>query len=250
MKKSLLILLCCVVLLQAKKEDKITIHKPTPKETIQQHCMPNDGVIDVVLFAPDEGRAYKNILRGLIQATSSEGSISVAAFRFTEKEIAADLIEAHNRGVLVEIVFDPGAVTSTFYSLAFALSEAGIAVFQYQPVGLTPVSQRNGDNGDNSEVVQRITYPTIMHQKTMIFKNTCGGKNIVAFGSLNFTTAGCYGNEEAVQVRNKPEVVDAFATHFEKLKKRSYLITPYRVFDMVSMRNFKQIVLRAARYIR
>jgi phosphatidylserine/phosphatidylglycerophosphate/cardiolipin synthase-like enzyme len=176
-----------------------------------------------------------------------EGSIKVAAFRFTEKDIAADLIEAHNRGVSIEIVFDPGAVTSTFYSLAFTLSEAGIAVFQYQPVGLTPVSQRDGQEG---EVVQRIAYPTIMHQKTMVFKNTLGGKNIVAFGSLNFTTAGCYGNEEAVQVRNKPELVRAFAAHFEKLKKRSYLITPYRGSQSEIVRTFKKVALRVARYVR
>ena len=245
MKKVVLVLMCCTALLHAKKEDKITLPKPTPQETMQQYCMPGDGIIDVVLFAPDEGRIYKNILRGLIQGTASEGSIKVAAFRFTEKEIAADLMEAHNRGVSVEIVFDPGAVTSTFYSLAFTLSEAGISVYQYQPVGLTPVSQRNGE-----EYEMRIAYPTIMHQKTMVFKNTCGGKNIVAFGSLNFTTAGCYGNEEAVQVRNKPEIVQAFAEHFEKLKKRSYLITPYRVLDMVSMRNIKRMALRVVRYIR
>ena len=247
MKKKIILLMCCIALLQAKKEDKITIPKQMPEETVQHYCMPDDGVIDVVLFAPDDGRVYKNILRGLIQATSPEGSIKVAAFRFTEKEIGADLIDAHNRGVSVEIVFDPGAVTSTFYSLAFTLSEAGIAVFQYQPVGLTPMSQRNGE--EEGEVFQRISYPTIMHQKTMIFRNTCGGKNIVAFGSFNFTTAATYGNEEAVQVRNKPEVVDAFANHFEKLKKRSYLITPYRLSHLVS-RNFKQIASRVARYIR
>lgn len=247
MKKKIVLIVCFVFTLHAKKEDKITIPKVTPEETIQHYCMPEDGIIDIVLFAPDEGRVYKNILRGLIQGTESEGSIKVAAFRFTEKEIAADLIEAHNRGVSVEIVFDPGAVTSTFYSLAFTLSEAGIAVFQYQPVGLTPMSQRDGQDSD---IVQRIAYPTIMHQKTMVFKNTCGGKNIVAFGSLNFTTAGCYGNEEAVQVRNKPEVVNAFAAHFEKLKKRSYLITPYRVSQIVSVRNLKQVALRVVRYIR
>ena len=244
--KKIVLIACFVFTLHAKKEDKITVSKPTPEETIQHYCMPDDGILDIVLFAPDEGRIYKNILRGLIQATASQGSIKVAAFRFTEKDLAADLIAAHNRGVSIEIVFDPGAVTSTFYSLAFTLSEAGIAVFQYQPVGLTPMSQRNGEEG---EVVQRIAYPTIMHQKTMIFKNTLGGKNIVAFGSLNFTTAGCYGNEEAVQVRNKPEVVDAFAHHFEKLKKRSYQITPYRLSQLVA-RNIKQVARRMVRSIR
>ena len=64
-------------------------------------------------------------------------------------------------------------MTSTFYSLAFTLSEAGIAVFQYQPIGLTLMSQRDGQEGD---VVQRIAYPTIMHQKTMIFSNKVWGK--------------------------------------------------------------------------
>ncbi len=244
MKKKYLLIACCIFTLQAKKDDKITVPKPTPEETVQQYCMPANGDIDVVLFAPDDGRTYKNILRGLIRATAPEGMIKVAAFRFTEKDLAADLIDAHHRGVSIEIVFDPGAVTSTFYSLAFTLSDAGIAVFQYQPVGLTPVSQRNGE-----EYEMRIAYPTIMHQKTMIFFNTLGGQNIVAYGSFNFTTAACYGNEEAVQVRNKPEVVTAFANHFEKLKKRSYLITPYRLLQVAS-RNLKQVVRRVAHYIR
>jgi len=228
------------------KEDKITVPKITPEETVQQYCMPESGETDVVLFAPDEGRIYKNILRGLIRATAPEGIIQVAAFRFTEKDLANDLLEAHERGVTIEVVFDPGAVTAAFYSSAFSFSEAGIAVFLYQPKGLLPVSQRNGEEG---EVVQRISYPTIMHQKTMIVRNTLGGRDFVAYGSFNFTTAACYGNEEAMQVRSKPEIVEAFSGHFEKLKQRSYRITPYRISQLGVVRNLKQIAIRIVRYI-
>jgi phosphatidylserine/phosphatidylglycerophosphate/cardiolipin synthase-like enzyme len=245
-KKWVLLVMWSMAVLQAK-EDKITVPKVTPEETVQHYCMASTGETDVVLFAPDEGRIYKNILRGLIRATAAGGSIQVAAFRFTEKELAHDLLEAHERGVTVEVVFDPGAVTAAFYSSAFTFSEAGIAVFQYQPKGLLPLSQRNGEEG---EVGQRIAYPTIMHQKTMIFRNTLGGRDFVAFGSFNFTTAACYGNEEAMQVRSKPEIVNAFATHFEKLKHRSYLITPYRVSQVSVVRNLKYMALRVVRSIR
>lgn len=244
--KKLMLVFCWIVILQTK-EDKTTIPKISPEETVQQYCIPENGETDVVLFAPDEGRIYKNILRGLIRATASEGSIQVAAFRFTEKDLANDLLEAYERGVTVEVVFDPGAVTAAFYSSALSLSEAGIAVFQYQPKGLLPASARNGEEG---EVVQRIAYPTIMHQKTMIFRNTLGGKDFVAFGSFNFTTAACYGNEEAMQVRSKPEIVNAFGAHFEKLKKRSYLITPYRLSPLAVVKNLRQVALRVVRCIR
>lgn|GEM_PF-3426080 len=192
------------------------------QEALQRYC--NSREIDLIFFAPDQGRVYKTLIRGLIQTTSPQGSIQIAAFRFTDKDLKNDLIEAHGRGVSVEIVFDPGAMTSAYYSLALSLCEAGVAVYQYIPVGLIAPSQRSEEFLDT----QRISYQAIMHHKTMLFRDTCGGgKDIVVFGSLNFTTAGFYGNEELVQVRNKPELVTAIANHFEKLKSRSYSVEPY-----------------------
>ena len=222
--------------LNAKKE---TEHKEQLLAVLEEYCgVPN---IDIILFAPDNGRLYKMLIRGLIQTTSSDGSIQVAAFRFTDKEVKSDLIDAHNRGVKVEIVFDPGAMTSTFYSLAFSLCESGIAVYQYIPVGLIPLSQRINE-------LQRISYQAIMHHKTMLFKKTFGGKDIVVFGSLNFTTAGFYGNEELVQVRNKSEIVAAISEHFEKLKTRSYKVETYRLIKPEILRNVQKIFARGISY--
>ena len=223
----------CDALLHAKKETTDT--KEQVRAVVEQYCGVPD--IDIIWFAPDNGRLYKMLIRGLIQTTSNDGSIQVAAFRFTDKDVKNDLIDAYNRGVKVEIVFDPGAMTSTFYSLAFSLCEAGISVYQYIPVRLIPLSQR-------TEEVQRISYQAIMHHKTMLFKKTFGGKDIVVFGSLNFTTAGFYGNEELVQVRNKPEVVTAIADHFEKLKTRSYKVETYRLPRRGVLHRFSEMIPR------
>ena len=216
--KKILVLIFLTTLLHTKKPEIPTIPQPTPEEVVQEYCATPD--IDLIFFAPDAGKLYKHIIQGLIRATDVTGSIKVAAFRFTEKEVAQDLIDAHNRGVSIEMVFDHGAVISTMASAVFPFCQAGIPVYQHIPVNLIPPSQRIAEYVQEEEGLVRGSYPTIMHQKTMIFTNTCGGKNIVVFGSLNFTTAGFYGNEEAVQVRNKPEIVTAFTEHFEKLKTR------------------------------
>ena len=202
--------------------------KLSPEETVDQYCM--DRTVDHVFFAPDDSEIYKSIIRGLIQMTEAQGKIRMAAFRLTDKDICQDLIAAHARGVSVEAVFDPGAVTTAFYSGVFLLCKAGIPVYQYIPVGLTPASSRSLLPGG------RASYLSIMHQKTMIFENTCKGKNFVVFGSLNFTTAGFYGNEEAVQVRNKPELITAFLDHFELLKKRSYVVSLPKVVEQSTLR--------------
>ena len=58
---------------------------------------------------------------------------------------------------------------------------------------------------------------------------------------VNFLNININGEEHTL----KKELL---IINFEKLKKRSYLITPYRLSHLVS-RNFKQIASRVARYV-
>ncbi len=245
--KKMLLLLCLTTLLHAKKPDTPAILQPTPEEIVQKYCATSD--IDLIFFAPDSGKIYKQIIQGLIRATDVTGSIKVAAFRFTEKDVTQDLIDAHKRGVPIEMVFDHGAVIATMASSVFTFCQAGIPVYQHIPVNLIPPSARSQEHMQEEEGLVRGSYPTIMHQKTMIFTNTCGGKNIVVFGSLNFTTAGFYGNEEAAQVRNKPELVRAFSEHFEKLKIRCCSLDLHKAMTQMVAQSMQNVALEVMRYV-
>lgn len=242
MMKKILILVCFGVSVSAHgyvaRAPKPTVDKATPLEIVDYYC--RTPQINLFLFAPDSGRIYKMILLGLMQTTSSSGSIQVAAYRFTDKDIMNGLVEAHKRGVSIEVIFDPGAMTNTYYSLALPLCDAGVPVRQYQTTGLLGVSER-------------VKYQSILHQKTMIFRKTLSdqnneGKDVVASGSLNFTTAGFYGNEEAVFVLDAPQAVGAFSDHFEKLRQRSYSVEPYRMTRQVSVQ--RTIMASALRFIK
>ncbi len=191
----------------------------TPVKVAEQYIQ-GDKEIDLLFFAPDEGRIYKNILLGLIE--QEKKSIKAALFRLTDKKVMQALIDAHTRGVSVEVIFDPGAVTTAYYSLALQLRDAGIQVYHYQAIDL--FTRRKSKKTRKVEK-EKTKYQTLMHQKTFIFEDTFGRK-IVAFGSLNPTTAGFHGNEEAIQIRNKSEIVEGFEKQFERVKKRSNLSEP------------------------
>lgn len=236
MKKSIFLLpLVFVSIVCGNAEQKLN-----PQEIVCKYCV--ESTVDHIFFAPEDGAIYKGLIRGLIQMAGPESKIYVAAFRFTDKDICNDLIIAHQRGVAIEAVFDPGAVTAAFYSGVFSLCEAGIPVYQYIPVSLKPAALR-------TRTFSKGAYPTIMHQKTVIFENTFGRRNFVVFGSLNFTTAGFYGNEEAVQVRNSPQVIAAFLEHFELLKKRSYIVSLAKTAEQPTLTGIPYIILNVFRRI-
>ena len=199
--------------------ESIKPHELTPVQAVEQYIQ-HDKEIDLLFFAPDEGRIYKNILLGLIE--QEKKSIKAALFRLTDKKVMQALIDAHTRGISVEVVFDSGAVTTAYYSLALQLRDAGIRVYQYQAIDL--FSRRRAKKTRKVEK-EKAKYQTLMHQKTFIFEDTLGRK-IVAFGSLNPTTAGFHGNEEAIQIRSKTEIVEGFERQFERVKKRSNLLEP------------------------
>ncbi len=159
--------------------------------------------LDILLFAPDQAKTYKEILLWLMETTDFQ--IQAALYRLTDRDVMNGLSAAYKRGVKVEIVFDPGAATSGNYSLGLTLCKAGVPTYVYQPHGLSIAK----------------AYPSIMHHKTFIFTNKKNRQPIVAYGSLNPTGAGFNGNEEAMQIRNKDHIVGGFKEQFQNLKERS-----------------------------
>jgi phosphatidylserine/phosphatidylglycerophosphate/cardiolipin synthase-like enzyme len=171
---------------------------------------------DLVYFLPDDAMRALRVIRGLIYTSKKE--IKAALFRLTEQSIAKALIEAHNRGVAVELVIDPGALDTTQYSKVAQLIKAGVPVYQYQTTDLFSLAKTK---------ITKPGYQTIMHHKTVVLD--VDTQKIVIFGSLNLTHAGFNGNEECVAFRNSPHVVQAFEDHLAKLKNRSeQLIMPQK----------------------
>ncbi len=172
-----------------------------------------DKTIDSFFFTPDEAFTLKQIIVGLIDAETA--MIKLALFRLTDSDIAQALIDAHKRGVAIELLIDAGGLTLGHYSKASALESHDIPIFVYQPVSLfTSKNQKKKGKQESS-------YQSIMHHKTFIFYNTIGG-SVVVCGSLNPTYAAFHGNEEMVVIRNNNELVAKWKQHFEKLKKRCH----------------------------
>lgn len=184
---------------------------------------------DALFFLPDSTRRAHKLIRGLIER--EQMAIKAALFRLTDSALTKALIEAHKRGVTVEVVVDPGALESGHYSKVFQLLKAGIPVYQYQTTELLPLSKKPS------------TYQTIMHHKTFIFEKTVGNHTIVVFGSLNPTHAGFNGNEEVVAIRNAASIVQEFKEQFKKIKKRSALLIAADIPEKTKKRIPKQKAL-------
>ena len=137
--------------------------------------------------------------------------IKAALFRLTDNDITQAIIDAHKRGVLVEIVVDSGALNIDQYSKISVLESYSIPIFVYQSVDLLKNKLKK-----KTKIKK---YQSIMHHKTFIFSDTIGGSVIVC-GSLNPTYAAFHGNEEMVIIRNNSIFFEKWNKHFEKLKKR------------------------------
>lgn len=116
--------------------------------------------------------------------------VYLAGYGFTNKEIAAALRRAHDRGVRVRVVLDRSNATAR-YSGATYLANAGIDV--------------------------RIDYHyPIMHHKFIVSDDN------IAFGSMNFTQAGDAKNAENFNLfHGAPKLAEEYAVEFRRLYEES-----------------------------
>lgn len=148
-----------------------------------------------IFFTPDD-----QVCESLITFIEKEHKkIEIAVFAFTNTAIAHALINAHNRGTIVELVTDPSTMKDR-NNKSSLLVNSGIKAYIYNP--------ENGKKGLSSA----------MHHKFMIFHGT----GVVWTGSCNFTRAGVESNQENVVLLHGNQYVRIFSKQFNKLKKRSY----------------------------
>ena len=180
------------------------IHFPSFAYT---HLINEQNIIDKVFFAPRDAETIEAVLVGLIQSTQT--SISGALFRLSNKRIIQELIAAHKRGVIIDVILDPSALSAS--QEISKLSHAGI------PLSLCT-----------------LRYGILMHHKFLIFKDTlaCPENNltpipaVVATGSLNLTEHG-FSNRENINFRDNVQIVNAFIQENTALKAETdrYVLT-------------------------
>ena len=134
-------------------------------------------------FSP-YGRAEEIILNGIGKA---ETSIQVAAYSFTSKPVSLALLDAHKRGVKVQVVADAKSNNGQYSAVAF-LANQGVPV------------RVNGNYA-------------IFHHKFMVLD----GRHVET-GSFNFSAAAAGKNAENVLLLwNVPEIAARYSREWERL---------------------------------
>lgn len=127
---------------------------------------------------------------------SARHQILVAAYSFTSKPIATALVAAKKRGVDVQVVADEKANDGKYSAVTF-LANQGV------PVRL---------NGRYA----------IMHNKFMVIDGQA-----VETGSFNYTRAAAEHNaENALLLRNVPDLARAYTQDFQKLWSEGQPLSP------------------------
>jgi phosphatidylserine/phosphatidylglycerophosphate/cardiolipin synthase-like enzyme len=135
----------------------------------------------------------KPLICGLIEEETER--IDVEAFQLTNRDIAASLLDAHYRGVDVQLVVDVGALGR--FSKVLPLYNAGVSVFVYPE--------------------ETVSEYTLMHNKIMLFYSL----SCIITGSMNFTNAGMDKNRENLIVIQNQELFDEYAYQFRTLLKQT-----------------------------
>ena len=151
-----------------------------------------------VLFSPEDHVADQLI--ALIDKEKT--SVKAAVYCLMHRGIAKALIDAHQRGVKVEVIIDPYSIKSR--SPVKKMSEAEVPLFVWNPQAAAMEAQQG------KKVRKR---RSLMHDKFCVLGNTR-----VWTGSFNFTSEAANANRENVIVLENEEIAARYLEEFESLK--------------------------------
>lgn len=162
------------------------------KKYAKHRLVKSGNKVEGVFFVPDD--PVKKILLGLIY--TERWYIKAAVYQLTDPDLFDALIDAHRRGVKIEIITDKSCLASKHEKIS-ELRSYEIPVYVY---------------GEK--------FYSIMHNKFWVFgKNLCN-KKIIWSGSANATISGTTRNEENVLVDDRADVVKLYDDKFDRLKKK------------------------------
>lgn len=165
-------------------------------DALRKLLVTHNGHLERVLFSPDA--RIQEVYAHLIEIEAR--SICVAMYAFTDRILAQKLIEAHRRGIVVEVVVCRSGAQNKWSKVPILVA-AGIPVYVY------PAAYTN----------------SIMHCKFALFMSNFDGKSIVGAGSYNWTISANTLNREFCIFSDDREKVAAFVKEFAELKKLSVL---------------------------
>ena len=152
---------------------------------------PEKNKIRTVLFTPDD--KVKRVLLGMIECEKK--GIKLAQYRLTDKEIALAILDAHKRGVKIEIIIDATCFTDRYQQVADLIA-AGIPVYIYNQAY------------------------SIMHNKFFVFEQNFLDKALIWTGSANATAAGTTKNRENVIILDSYSVIKQYLVEFNTIKEK------------------------------
>ena len=155
---------------------------------------PNDFKDINVYFSPADKCDEKVV--ALIDSAKEE--LHIAVYSFNRQPISLAVIDAHNRGVTVKVIFDEGQLTGP-NSRHIDLNNAGVAIKKDKPTTYS-LSQ--------------------MHNKFAVIDN-----RIVITGSYNWTTNATNNNDENLIVVTSPSIAAAYNTEFNRIWEHAVDLT-------------------------
>lgn len=183
----------------------------SPDEAISyaQKTITTNGVIKKALFSPDD--QIKKVLIGLIHAEQEH--IYLAVFSLTDAEITQALIEAHHRGILVEVVAD-----------TMCLKQGGSKVHKLHTAGLAVRTFPTEDS------------KALMHNKFVVFAKNLNDQPILWTGSFNFTYSATRFNQENVLILQDADLAQTYIDHFRIVQARAFPFNPRLAYQPKSRR--------------
>jgi phosphatidylserine/phosphatidylglycerophosphate/cardiolipin synthase-like enzyme len=151
-----------------------------------------------VLFSPEDSVATELI--ALIE--KEKKSIKAAIYCLTHYAIANALMDAHVRGVDVQVIVDPTSVKTR--SAARRMGNANLPIFVWNP----PTTYHISKSGKRTK--QR---KALMHDKFCVL-----GDRMVWTGSFNFSIQAA-SNSENVLILESAEIASRYLKEFERLKR-------------------------------
>lgn len=159
--------------------------------------------VEGIFFVPDD--PVKKILLGLIY--HEKYAIKAALYQLTDADILKALLDARNRGVIIEVITDKSCLQSKHEKIS-TLRRHGIKVYVYDKAY------------------------SIMHNKIWIFGRNLCNKALLFSGSANATMTGTTRNEENVMVIDRPDVVRAYSQKFDQLRQKIISMKKQKRFEV------------------
>lgn len=149
-----------------------------------------------VFFTPDDD--ITSLLIAMIDA--EEKFVYGAMYMFTDKKVAQAMINAHHRGVKVQLIIDQISMTSC--GKGKFLKEHTVPLLVHRTEDFNPYSM------------------ALMHHKFFIFGCSTDQKSWVWTGSWNCTLRASKHNDENVLIISDDDVIAAYLDYFITLQNK------------------------------